>query len=440
DMSLTSVTLPEGLEVIDDWCFSQCTVLGNVALPSTLKKIGDYAFNQCEKITEVKLPSNIDSLGFQSFAWTSVTNFDIPVHAGYVPGEMLIGTKLTALNIPEGITSLGEGIVAWCQDINSLTIPSTVTKIDGNLAYCSTLSTIDNHSSSFTFKDGTLYSADMKRLIGTLRTSGDFTIPSTITSIATRAFSNTAFSTLVVPEGVTAIGDYAFCTTSSLDSLYLPSTLKEVGEGFLNESAIKRVALPEGITTLPYQAFFACLSLESVQLPHSLKTIASQAFLNAEKLKSIDFPENVTEIGSEAFAGCSSLTEVKSESPTPPSLYKASYETACSVFPSTVFSSATLYVPKGTQSNYASAWGWSQFAKVSEMELTGVDATLADTHAWTLADGNVIFNQTGMDYAIYNLNGAIVEHGTTVAGFSVKLPAGVNVLRVGDKAMKVLGK
>ncbi len=443
DMALTSVTLPEGLEVIDDWCFSQCTALSNVKLPSTLKKIGDYAFNQNTNVTSITLPAGLDSLGFQSFAWAGITSMDFPVNVKEIPSECLLGSSVTSVNIPEGITKLGEGIVGSCKKLTSLTVPSTVTEIEGNLAYNSTVPSINCKSSAFVMEDNnqTMYTTGKTRLIGTLKKTGTFTIPSTVTSLAKRAFSYTNYSQLDVPEGVKSIDDYAFSVMSNLSKLTLPSTLTQVGKYFiLSCSSLTSVSLPDGITDLPDHAVFSNSNLESVKLPANLETIGEAAFSYCPKIKSIDFPAKVKSIGKEAFASSTALTSVTSESTTPPALFQASYEKTCNVFPSSVYTSATLYVPKGTTSDYAAATGWKQFTTVQELEETGVDETLVTDDGWKIAGGNLNFSQSGMHYEIYTVAGAQVATGTSYAGTSVKLPQGFSVVKVGDKAVKAMGK
>ncbi|MCI8510336.1 MAG: leucine-rich repeat domain-containing protein, partial [Lachnospiraceae bacterium] len=92
---------------------------------------------------------------------------------------------------------------------------------------------------------------------------------------------------VVVPEGVTSIGDYAFNWCSDLTS----------------------IELPEGVTSIGDRAFTWCIGLTSIELPERLTSIGDYAF-NGSGLTSIELPEGVTSIGDYAFSDCSSLTSI----------------------------------------------------------------------------------------------------------------------------------
>ena len=93
---------------------------------------------------------------------------------------------------------------------------------------------------------------------------------------------------VVIPEGVTEIGEVAFLGCSSLESVTIPEGVREIGE----------------------DAFAFCKSLESVTIPEGVKKIGRDAFRGCGSLKTISIPEGVAEIGEDAFSGCSSLARV----------------------------------------------------------------------------------------------------------------------------------
>ena len=90
---------------------------------------------------------------------------------------------------------------------------------------------------------------------------------------------------LVIPDSVTNIGDYAFWGCKSLKSL----------------------VIPDGVTSIGDCAFYDCESLKSLVIPDSVTSIGKSAFLNCESLKSLVIPDSVTSIGGRAFVGCTSL-------------------------------------------------------------------------------------------------------------------------------------
>ena len=114
--------------------------------------------------------------------------------------------------------------------------------------------------------------------------------------------------TLVIPEGVTSIGEYAFSSFGNLRSVTLPSTLETVGYGaFRSCAALTEIELPEGLTTIEGWAFAFCGNLQSVALPSTLQSVGTYAFIDCAALERVVIPDNVA-VGGYAFSGCTGLT------------------------------------------------------------------------------------------------------------------------------------
>ncbi|MBQ6863239.1 MAG: leucine-rich repeat domain-containing protein, partial [Clostridia bacterium] len=102
-------------------------------------------------------------------------------------------------------------------------------------------------------------------------------------------YSNRTFvKKIVIENGVTSIGNYAFCWCTSLPS----------------------VTIPDSVTSIGDYAFRECTSLTSVIIPDSVTSIGKYAFYNCTKLTSVTIPDNVTSIGDWAFSNCTSLPSV----------------------------------------------------------------------------------------------------------------------------------
>ena len=93
---------------------------------------------------------------------------------------------------------------------------------------------------------------------------------------------------VVINNGVTSIGDYAFYGCTGLTS----------------------ITIPNSVTSIGYQAFFFCKRLTSITIPNSVTTIGSNAFSYCEGLTSITIPNSVTSIGDYAFLECTGLTSI----------------------------------------------------------------------------------------------------------------------------------
>ena len=133
---------------------------------------------------------------------------------------------------------------------------------------------------------------------------------STSTS-ALKADSDTGFTalvTVVFPEGFTALGEYTFKSTSSIDSsltyVELPSTLQTMGQqAFIYCNQLKELVIPDGVETIPGSFAHSTTSLEKLVLPANLKKIESLAFRYSLIGSKLVIPEGCTEIKEYAFAG-----------------------------------------------------------------------------------------------------------------------------------------
>ena len=171
-----------------------------------------------------------------------------------------------------------------------------------------------------------------------------------VTTIGGFAFSNCSSLTgITIPKSVTTIGEYAFPNCSSLKNVSITDLAAWCRIDFANDSTttpmlyakniwldgqkivsvavpegitevkaytfygfkdLIQVTLPAGVTTIGEYAFSDCSSLTSITLPQGLTAIGRSAFYDCSSLTGITIPEGVTTIGDRAFSGCSSLTSI----------------------------------------------------------------------------------------------------------------------------------
>ena len=116
---------------------------------------------------------------------------------------------------------------------------------------------------------------------------------------------------VVLENGVTSIGAFAFGYCENLAEVSIPDSVLKIGENaFSYCSALKEIVLPAGITTVSKHAFYYCTGLTAVTLPEDLNTIGEAAFLACTALTEITIPDSVTTIGDKAFQNCSVLETV----------------------------------------------------------------------------------------------------------------------------------
>ncbi|MBR6808143.1 MAG: leucine-rich repeat protein, partial [Clostridia bacterium] len=136
------------------------------------------------------------------------------------------------------------------------------------------------------------------------------TLPSTLKEIKREVFNNCrALTSVTLPDGLTAIGTSAFSECASLKTANIPASVTSFGTSiFSNCSALTEVSLPEGLRTIP-GSMFGGSGLTKVTIPSTVTVIESSAFADCDRLKTVHIPANVTTLGGAAFTRCNGLTE-----------------------------------------------------------------------------------------------------------------------------------
>ncbi|MBP3569394.1 MAG: leucine-rich repeat protein, partial [Lachnospiraceae bacterium] len=118
-------------------------------------------------------------------------------------------------------------------------------------------------------------------------------------------------TTVIIEEGVTTIGRYAFMDCRALIQITIPQSVTTIGKGaFYYCDGLTSVTLPNSISTIQEQTFYSCSSLISLTIPSGVTTIEPYAFTECYDLNSITIPEGVTTIGEMAFCDCTSLETI----------------------------------------------------------------------------------------------------------------------------------
>ena len=122
----------------------------------------------------------------------------------------------------------------------------------------------------------------------------------------------------------------------------------------------KKTTIPNSVTSIGGYAFSGCTGLTSITIPNSVTSIGYNAFSGCSNMNSITIGNSVTSIGNYAFEGCSNITAIHCLATTPPST------NGYYMFGDSIYSTATLYVPKGSLDAYKSADTWRWFENIVE--------------------------------------------------------------------------
>ena len=115
-------------------------------------------------------------------------------------------------------------------------------------------------------------------------------------------------ASVVIPEGITVIGENAFYGCQSLTAVKLPATLKRIEHGAFMDTQIQAIDIPDSVEIIEFNTFNGCKELAHVRLPSELIAISGGLFTGCKNLGNIALPKSITQIGSAAFWGCGMKT------------------------------------------------------------------------------------------------------------------------------------
>ena len=130
--TLTSITLPEGVNNIGEGAFLSCTSLSDVKLPKTLKTIGNSAFFSTA-IYKIDIYNNVKSIGRNAFAFTNLSSVELPDSIVKIESSTFAGNyNLSSVKLPYSIKYIGEEAFCDCEKLKTITIPGNVEKIEAH--------------------------------------------------------------------------------------------------------------------------------------------------------------------------------------------------------------------------------------------------------------------------------------------------------------------
>ena len=138
-------------------------------------------------------------------------------------------------------------------------------------------------------------------------------LPKGITTIGDDAFSyNTSLTSIKIPNTVTSIGKRAFQGCTNLTSIEIPDTVTYIGDYcFSGCNRLQKIKLSKKIQTINQRLLQGCSSLTEIEIPEGVKSIGYAAFISCNKLTTITLPASLTSLSGAAIARLNRLTEVK---------------------------------------------------------------------------------------------------------------------------------
>ena len=284
--AITDLELPEGLTTIGQCAFYYCSALTTVTIPASLREIGSSAFYSCSKITSVYITDLA--------AWCSINasrDTSNPIY--YATGLYLNGEKITQLEVPDTVETIGSYAFAGYEALTSVTIPESVTTIgDDAFYYCTGLKTATLSEGLQTIGRYAFYYAKLTEI----------TIPAGVQTIGSNAFYYNSLTTVTFEGAVADIGSNAFSSNSSLTRVNASSLSDWCATGFADSSA-NPAAQAKSL-------YVNGSKITSLTIPEDVSSIGAYCFYNNTAITQVTMPAGVKSIGSNAFGSCSGITKV----------------------------------------------------------------------------------------------------------------------------------
>ena len=259
-----------------------------------------------------------------------ITKIVLPNGLTHIGNNAFLQAAVTKVEIPNTVVSIGTNAFWKCNTIET-TLPASVRELGPTAFYGTFIVNVDANSPYLCSEGGgkVLYNKNKTTLYQVSQDcAGDFTIPSTVTTINDFAMNGCANVTgeLVIPDSVQTIGRSAFEGTG-FTSLNLGNSVKEIGVSAFYKCAAMTgdLVIPTSVTTIGANAFigtgfdgkldfqaqieefpaaiFQGLNFTSVSFSGSVKSIGDRAFENCKQLATVTFGQGLETIGSFAFEG-----------------------------------------------------------------------------------------------------------------------------------------
>ena len=304
--SATSYIIPDGVKIIESTAFMGTSNLNSIVIPDGVTTIKENAFYLCSNLKNVSIPTSVKSIGRDAFDFSVCSK----VNNGYYISNCLIGADNEIngnFTIKDGTRLVADSAIKGNENLESITVPASV-EIIGDCAFLNFSSdsfkniTVANENKYFSSENGVLFNKNKTELLcypcGKNETT--YTVPNTVTKLATVSFSGCKLNKLNLPNNLKYIDESAF-TETSLKTLSIPESVEYIGRYAFDLSGIETINIPKGITTIEEGTFYRCMQLKSVSIDNHIKHIGDYAFSACYNLSDINISNNVTSIGKGAF-------------------------------------------------------------------------------------------------------------------------------------------
>ena len=334
DTNLSSVTIPESINTLGSYVFSDITSLQTVDLTSkitsipshafdgdsslqsvvyldSVTNIGEEAFTGCSNLSQMYWSENLESIGGQAFFnCASLPYVEFTENLEYIGGEAFKNCFSLAgeLQLPHSLSGVGSSAFHGCSSLTSVNLGSGLTTLPNSMFNnCGKLQTVNFLQNLESI--GPQVFERCESLSGIV-------IPDSVESIEAGAFrfcaaGSKGLTDITFGSGLKIIGNGAFSSDTLLETAVLPNNLEQIyGRAFALCGLTGHIEIPNSVYFVGVEGYESNYSLEGVTLSTSMDTIYEECFRICTSLTGIEILSNIIDIRTDAFSSCSSLSGI----------------------------------------------------------------------------------------------------------------------------------
>lgn len=235
---------------------------------------GEIGYSHMEDLADrIAFANGVSSTGIKKNGNTYTLSFDRELTV--IPKEAFKEEPITAIVIPHGVLIIEEYAFGYCKKLISVSLPNTVKSIES----------------------GAFSNCPITKI----------SLPDNLQELGYYCFSDTHIKKIIIPKTIFRITPHSFSGCRELEEVYLPDNLVEIGEeAFWNCTRLSHINFPHSLQRIE-QGAFQRHSIKKIILPSSVKEIEKLAFYSEDFSYLIDVPVGVEYIGSDAFIGAKEI-------------------------------------------------------------------------------------------------------------------------------------
>ena len=272
---ITSIKLPDTIQLIGMEAFAGCQKLTTINLPSGLIEIGQKTFKDCVSLGKIIIPVGVKSIGCEAFCNC---------------------IKLKSIELPENYNELGARCFVGCSSLENVNIGNVKSVGKELFKDCTSLKRVKWSDSTYELGSSTFEGCENLEV---------FEVGDLLKRVGKRAFYRCKSLKDINIPNLEVIDELSFSKTNIKKSLGA-----EAGVGAYKDCKELEEFIYEG-ESVPAEVCDGCDKLKHIRIGRKVQIIGVKAFRNCISLEEIVIPKNINDIGSEAFSGCTAIKMVE---------------------------------------------------------------------------------------------------------------------------------